>query len=97
LGTRMGRGAATTYPGSLARSDCVVIMGSNMAECHPVAFRWVMKAKLAGAKLVHVDPRFTRTSAMADIYAPIRPGSDIAFLGGLIRYAIEEEKYFRDY
>src|SRR5437870_2378341 len=93
----LGRGAATTYPGSLAHSDCIVIMGSNMAECHPVAFRWVMKAKLAGAKIVHVDPRFTRTSAMADIHAAIRPGSDIAFLGGLVRYVIEENRWFRDY
>src|SRR5215813_9816227 len=57
-------------------------MGSNMAENHPVAFRWVMKAKEKGATLIHVDPRFTRTSAVADIYAPIRTGSDIAFLGG---------------
>ncbi len=68
-----------------------------MAECHPVAFRWVMQAKLKGAKLIHVDPRFTRTSAMADIYAPIRAGTDIAFLGGLIRYVIENEKYLKDY
>src|SRR3979409_842128 len=72
-------------------------MGSNMAECHPVAFRWPMKAKEKGAKLIHVDPRFTRTSAMADIYAPIRSGSDIAFLGGLINYVIQNEKYFKDY
>ena len=68
-----------------------------MAECHPVAFRWVMQAKLKGATLIHVDPRFTRTSAMADIYAPIRSGSDIAFLGGLIHYVIENEKYFKEY
>src|SRR5881398_2209159 len=72
-------------------------MGSNMAECHPVAFRWPMKAKLNGAKLIHVDPRFTRTSAVADLHVPIRAGSDIAFLGGLIRYVIEREVYFRDY
>src|SRR5438045_2693722 len=72
-------------------------MGSNMAENHPVAFRWVMKAKEQGAKLIHVDPRFTRTSALADIYAPIRTGSDIAFLGGLIRYVIENNKYFHEY
>jgi formate dehydrogenase major subunit len=78
-------------------SDCVVIEGSNMAECHPVAFRWVMQAKLNGATIIHVDPRFTRTSAMADIYAPIRAGTDIAFLGGLIRYVIENEKYLKDY
>ena len=93
----MGRGAATMYAGSLADADCIVIEGSNMAECHPVAFRWVMQAKLNGAKLIHVDPRFTRTSAHADIYAPVRAGSDIAFLGGLIRYVIENEKYFKDY
>src|SRR4051812_16159148 len=78
-------------------ADAVLIMGSNMAECHPVAFRFVMQAKLAGAKVLHVDPRFTRTSAMADVYAPLRAGTDIVFLGGLIRYMIEEEKYFKDY
>ena len=93
----MGRGAATMYPGSLADADCIVIQGSNMAENHPVAFRWVMQAKLKGAKLIHVDPRFTRTSAVADQYVPIRAGSDIAFLGGLIRYVIENDRYFRDY
>jgi formate dehydrogenase major subunit len=85
------------YAGSLADADCIVIEGGNTAECHPVAFRWVMQAKLKGATVIHVDPRFTRTSAMADIYAPIRAGSDIAFLGGLINYAIQNEKYFRDY
>jgi len=72
-------------------------MGSNMAENHPVAFRWVAQAKLNGATLIHVDPRFTRTSAMADLYVPIRSGTDIAFLGGLISYVIENEKYFKDY
>ncbi len=85
------------YPGSLTSADCIVIQGSNMAECHPVAFRWVMEAKLKGAKIIHVDPRFTRTSAVSDIHAPIRAGSDIAFLGGLISYMIENEKYFKDY
>jgi formate dehydrogenase major subunit len=71
-------------------------MGSNMAENHPVAFRWPMKAKLKGAKLIHVDPRFTRTSAMCDIYAPIRAGSDIAFLGGLINYVINSERWNKE-
>src|SRR3712207_5438131 len=85
------------FAGSLADADCIVVEGSNMAENHPVAFRWVMQAKLRGAKVIHVDPRFTRTSAVADIYAPIRAGSDIAFLGGLIRYVIENEKCFREY
>src|SRR5918994_2301446 len=93
----MGRGAATMPAGGLADADCIIIQGSNMAENHPVAFRWVMKAKEQGGKLIHVDPRFTRTSAVADIYAPIRTGSDIAFLGGLIRYVIENDKYFKDY
>jgi len=67
-----------------------------MAECHPVAFRWPMKAKLKGAKIIHVDPRFTRTSAMADIYAPLRSGSDIAFLGGLIHFVIHDERWNKD-
>src|SRR2546423_8944861 len=71
-------------------------MGSNMAECHPVAFRWPMKAKLNGAKLVHVDPRFTRTSAMADLHVQIRAGSDIAFLGGLINYVINSKRWDAD-
>ncbi len=64
-----------------------------MAECHPVAFRWPMKAKVNGAKLIHVDPRFTRTTAMCDIHAPIRTGSDIAFLGGLINYVINSDRW----
>jgi formate dehydrogenase major subunit len=75
----------------------ITIMGSDMAECHPVAFRWVMKAKQNGAKLIHIDPRFTRTSAVADIYVPIRAGSDIVFLGGLINWIIQNNKYFSDY
>src|ERR1700760_1782733 len=68
-----------------------------MAECPPVGFRWVMKAKERGATIIHVDPRFTRTSAVADIHVPIRAGSDIVFLGGIVRYIIEEQKYFHDY
>src|ERR1700746_1374023 len=72
-------------------------MGSNMAECHPVGFQWVMEAKERGATIIHVDPRFTRTSAVADLYVPIRAGSDIAFLGGIIHYIIENERYFKDY
>lgn len=77
-------------------------MGSNMAECHPVAFRWPMKAKVNGAKIIHVDPRFTRTSAVADLHVPIRAGSDIAFLGGLINYVMSSDRwnsdpFFRDY
>jgi formate dehydrogenase major subunit len=68
-----------------------------MAECHPVGFRWVMEAKNRGATIIHVDPRFTRTSAVADLHVPIRAGSDIAFLGGIVRYILENERYFADY
>jgi formate dehydrogenase major subunit len=81
------------YPRSMADSDCVMVMGSNMAECHPVAFRWPMQAKAKGAKIIHVDPRFTRTSAVADIHAPIRAGSDIAFLGGIINFVINDQRW----
>jgi formate dehydrogenase major subunit len=68
-----------------------------MAECHPVGFQWVMEAKARGATVIHVDPRFTRTSAVADLHAPLRVGSDIVFLGGLINYVLSREKYFREY
>jgi formate dehydrogenase major subunit len=68
-----------------------------MAEAHPVGFRWVMKAKERGARIIHVDPRYSRTSQLADQHVPIRAGTDIAFLGGLIRHVIETESYFRDY
>jgi formate dehydrogenase major subunit len=68
-----------------------------MAECHPVGFQWVMEAKARGATIIHVDPRFTRTSAMADLFVPLRAGSDIAFLGGIINYVLSSEKYFREY
>ncbi len=97
LGARLGRGGATTFLQDLARSDCIVIMGANMAENHPVGFRFVVDAKERGATVVHVDPRFTRTSALADIHVPLRAGSDIAFLGGLINYVLTHERYFHEY
>jgi formate dehydrogenase major subunit len=81
----------------LENADCILIQGSSMAEAHPVGFRWVMKAKERGATIIHVDPRFSRTSAMADLWAPIRSGSDIVFLGGLIRHILETGQYFREY
>jgi formate dehydrogenase major subunit len=68
-----------------------------MAECHPVGFQWVMEAKERGAKVIHVDPRFTRTSAMADLHVPIRAGTDIAFLGGIVNYILEHERWFPEY
>src|SRR5207248_2459409 len=72
-------------------------MGSSMAENHPVGFQWVMEARERGAKIIHVDPRFNRTSAMADIWVPLRAGSDIAFLGGLINYVLSHNREFREY
>src|SRR5690242_7538245 len=68
-----------------------------MAECHPVGFQWVMEAKARGATVIHVDPRFTRTSALADLHVPLRAGSDIAFLGALVNHVLTEEKDFREY
>ncbi len=81
----------------IQHSDVILIQGSNAAENHPISFKWVMKALEKGGKLIHVDPRFTRTSARADVYACLRPGTDAAFLGGMIRYIIENKKHFVDY
>ena len=97
LGTSFGRGGATDYQQDLMNSDCIVIMGSNMAENHPVGFQWVMEARERGAKVFHVDPRFTRTSAMATKHVGIRAGSDIAFLGGIVNYIFEHERWFDEY
>lgn len=97
LGASFGRGAATTFLQDLENSDCILIQGSNFAECHPVGFRWVMKAKERGTTIIHVDPHFSRTSQMADIYAPIRAGTDIAFLGGLVNYVLQNDLYFKEY
>jgi formate dehydrogenase major subunit len=72
-------------------------MGSNMAENHPVGFQWVVEARKRGAKVIHIDPRFTRTSALADRYVPLRAGSDIAFLGGIVRYILENDRAFKEY
>lgn len=81
----------------MANADCIVLMGGNMAEAHPVGFQWVAEAKARGARVIHVDPRFTRTSAVADRHVPIRVGSDIVLLGGLINHAIVTGRYFHDY
>src|SRR4029078_7033243 len=81
----------------LQNSDCIVIMGSNMAECHPVGYQWVMAARERRARLLHTHPRFPRTSATAHDYVRIRAGSDIAFLGGVINYILENGREFREY
>ncbi len=97
LGASFGRGAATNFQQDLANSDCILIMGSNMAEAHPVGFRWPMKAKEKGATLIHIDPRFSRTSALCDLFVGIRAGSDIAFLGALVHYVLSHDKWFKEY
>jgi formate dehydrogenase major subunit len=97
LGTSFGRGGATTFPGDLKHSDCILLMGSNMAEAHPVGFQWVMEARERGADVIHVDPRFSRTSAMATNFVRTRAGTDVAFLGGIIRHILEQGRDFREY
>jgi formate dehydrogenase major subunit len=97
LGTSFGRGGGTTYLMDLQNSDCILIEGSNFAEAHPVGFQWVMEAKARGATVIHVDPRFSRTSALADLYVPIRAGGDIAFLGAIIKHVIDNDKFFHEY
>lgn len=97
LGTSFGRGGATTAQQDLANSDAILIMGSSMAENHPVGFQWVMEARHKGTKVIHVDPRFTRTSAMTDMWVPLRAGSDIVLLGALIRHVLENNLDFREY
>src|SRR6266511_3469977 len=72
-------------------------MGSNMAEAHPVGFQHVVEAKRRGAKVIHIDPRFTRTSALAHTYVPVRAGGDSAFLGGVVNYILSNEKDFQEY
>ena len=81
----------------IKNSDCILIMGSNAAENHPISFKFVTEAQQKGTKLISVDPRFTRTSSKADIYAPIRSGTDIAFLGGMIKYILDNNLYFEEY
>src|SRR3954466_9159198 len=87
----------TNHWNDLQYTDCALIMGANPAENHPISFRWLTKAQEKGGKIVSVDPRFTRTSAKADVYAQLRSGTDIAFIGGMIKYALDNELYHKDY
>ena len=97
LAESFGRGAMTNHYNDIGNSDCIMIIGSNAAENHPISFKWVTKAMERGAKLISVDPRFTRTSSKADIYAKMRSGTDIAFIGGIINYVLEKELYHQEY
>jgi formate dehydrogenase major subunit len=81
----------------LKNADVILAMGSNPAANHPISMKWMMRAKEKGAKLICVDPRFTQTAAKADLYAPLRSGTDIAFLGGMINYILEKDLYFKEY
>jgi formate dehydrogenase major subunit len=82
----------------IKNANVVLVMGGNAAEAHPCGFKWVIEAKMHNhAKLVVVDPRFTRTASVADLYAPIRPGTDIAFLSGVMRYLLEKDAIQHDY
>ena len=82
----------------IKNADLVLIMGGNAAEAHPCGFKWAIEAKKTRkAKLVVVDPRFNRTASVADFYAPLRPGTDIASLGGVINYLLSTDKVHHDY
>ena len=87
----------TNHWTDLKNTDVALIIGSNAAENHPISFRWVRKAMDAGGKLISVDPRYTRTSSQADLYAPIRSGTDIAFIGAIINYALQTGRIQKDY
>jgi formate dehydrogenase major subunit len=81
----------------IRNSDVILVMGSNPASNHPISMKWVMKAREHGGKIIVVDPRFTQTAAKADVYAPMRSGTDIPFLGGMIKYILENNLYFKEY
>ena len=97
LGESFGRGAMTNHWTDIANADSILIMGSNAAEHHPISFKFVLRAKDKGATVMHVDPKFSRTSARSDFHVPLRSGTDIAFLGGMIKYIIENKRYFAEY
>src|SRR5438046_715486 len=85
----------------MLNADVVLIMGGNPAEDHPISMNWLARAKEQGTYILHVDPRFNRTSSIADVFAKLRSGTDIAFVGGMINYALEhnriQEEYVREY
>ncbi|PYX34418.1 MAG: hypothetical protein DMG80_02445 [Acidobacteria bacterium] len=98
MGPTFGRGAMTNGYTDIKNTDMMLIMGGNPAENHPCGFKWAIEAKrVRNAKMIVVDPRFTRTAATADFFLQIRAGADIAFLGGMIRYAIEKNHIAHDY
>jgi formate dehydrogenase major subunit len=98
LAARFGRGAMTNSWNDIKNADLIFVMGGNPAENHPCGFKWAIKARQEkGAKIISVDVRYHRTAAVSDIFVQIRPGSDIAFMGGLINYVIQNKKYDEEY
>jgi len=87
----------TNHWNDIQHSDCMMVIGANPAENHPISMKYVQKAQKNGAKLISVDPRFTRTSQLADVYSPLRSGTDIAFIGGLIHYALQHNLFHEEY
>src|SRR4029077_15081749 len=98
LGPPFGRGAMTNGWIDIKNNDMMLIMGGNPAENHPCGFKWAIEAKKTrNAKMIVVDPRFTRTASTSDLFLQIRVGADIAFLGGVINYAIQNNRIAKDY
>jgi len=98
LAATFGRGAMTNGWVDIKNADVILIMGGNSAEAHPCGFKWAIEAKKTrNAKIIHVDPRYTRTSAVSDVYSPIRAGTDIAYLHGIIKYALDKKRFHEDY
>ncbi len=98
LAPTFGRGAMTNHWADIKNADVVLVMGGNPAEAHPCGFKWVIEAKVKNkARLIVVDPRYTRTAAVADKFAQLRPGTDIAFLGGVIKYLLDHDAIQREY
>lgn len=87
----------TNHWNDLQHTDCALIIGANPAENHPISFKWLTKAREDGGKIISVDPRYTRTSQQADLYASLRSGTDIAFIGGIYNYVLENELYHKEY
>jgi len=97
LAASFGRGAMTNHWIDMTNADVVMICGSNAAENHPIATRWIRKTKEGGAVVLCCDPRYTRTAAFADVYCKMRSGTDIAFVGGIINYALRNDRVQREY
>ena len=98
LAPTFGRGAMTNHWVDIKNANVIIVMGGNAAEAHPCGFKWVTEAKAHNhATFIVVDPRFTRSAAVADLYAPLRTGTDIAFLGGVINYLLTHDKIQHEY